>query len=257
MKYMNIKDFLIDNYIWIIVVILLVIITIIGFLADKKKNKEPKNSGVAPVPNTPPVTNGEVSATPLNYQPTQNEVAAVAPNTVEPIPVQVPNNQAAVTNVTPNNTINPNQSVTPVAPVTVEPINNVNAVNPEPMYQPLAEQKPSFAPVQNNIVNVEPMPNQPSLNSPMAPVNTNENLNQQPLNTMPNQFSGNVNANPTPIPTPSVQTPIPEPIPNPMVNNQNVINGNNNGMPSQTTMPQPVNFVYGAQQINQNNNGQM
>ena len=34
---MNIKDFLIDNYIWIIVIILITIITIIGFLADRKK----------------------------------------------------------------------------------------------------------------------------------------------------------------------------------------------------------------------------
>ena len=35
---MNIKDFLIDNYIWILVIILITIITIIGFLADKKKS---------------------------------------------------------------------------------------------------------------------------------------------------------------------------------------------------------------------------
>ena len=35
---MNIKDFLIENYIWILVIILITIITIIGFLADKKKN---------------------------------------------------------------------------------------------------------------------------------------------------------------------------------------------------------------------------
>ena len=257
---MNIKDFLIDNYIWIIVVILLVIITVIGFLADKKKNREPKNSGTAPVPNNPPTTNGEVPAAPMNYQPTQNEVVAVAPNTniVEPIPAQVPNNQAvAVADVAPNNIMSSNQSVTPVAPVTVEPINNVNAVKPEPMYQPLAEQKPSFAPAQNNIVNVEPMLNQPVLNSQVAPVTPNANPKQQPLNPMPSQFSGNVNTNPAPIPTPSVQAPIPEPIPNPMVNNQNVVTGNNNGVPSQTTMPQSVNFVYGAQQINQNNNGQM
>ena len=39
---MNIKDFLIENYIWILVVILLCIITVIGFLADKKKTKKEK-----------------------------------------------------------------------------------------------------------------------------------------------------------------------------------------------------------------------
>ena len=43
---MNIKDFLIDNYIWIIVIILITIVTIIGFLADKKKN-ENKNEAPA------------------------------------------------------------------------------------------------------------------------------------------------------------------------------------------------------------------
>ena len=35
---MNFRDFLMDNYIYIIIVIVLVIVTIIGFLADKKKN---------------------------------------------------------------------------------------------------------------------------------------------------------------------------------------------------------------------------
>ena len=39
---MNIKNFLIDNYIYIIIVIVLIIITIIGFLADKKKSSEKK-----------------------------------------------------------------------------------------------------------------------------------------------------------------------------------------------------------------------
>ena len=34
---MNIKEFLLDNYIWILVVILLSIITVIGFLADKNR----------------------------------------------------------------------------------------------------------------------------------------------------------------------------------------------------------------------------
>ena len=41
---MNIKDFLLDNYIYIIIVIVLIIITIIGFLADKKRGGNTKNS---------------------------------------------------------------------------------------------------------------------------------------------------------------------------------------------------------------------
>ena len=39
---MNIVDFLIANYHWILAIILLTIITIIGFLADKKKNDKKK-----------------------------------------------------------------------------------------------------------------------------------------------------------------------------------------------------------------------
>ena len=39
---MNIVDFLIANYYWFIAIILLTIITIIGFLADKKKSDAKK-----------------------------------------------------------------------------------------------------------------------------------------------------------------------------------------------------------------------
>ena len=41
---MNIKDFLLDNYIWIVVVIILCIITVIGFLADKTRTKKEKQN---------------------------------------------------------------------------------------------------------------------------------------------------------------------------------------------------------------------
>ena len=78
---MNIKEFLIDNYIWIIVVIVLLIITIIGFLADKKKGKDPKVG--APQPS--PVPNNAAPAGPINYQPVapNQNVQPLAPTNVE------------------------------------------------------------------------------------------------------------------------------------------------------------------------------
>ena len=97
---------------------------------------------------------------------------------------------------------NVNMNAAPMAPVSVEPINSVNA-NPEPMYQPLSEQKPTFGPTQNNMA-IPPVP-------PVAPI--------------PNP----VGPNPNPAP-------MAESIP-------------------ATTAPQPVSFVYGVQQGNQNNNG--
>ena len=43
---MTFVDFLTDNYIWIIVIILITIITIIGFLADKKRNTKTKDASM-------------------------------------------------------------------------------------------------------------------------------------------------------------------------------------------------------------------
>ena len=41
---MNLREFLLANYVYILIVIVLIIITIIGFLADKKKTKGKENS---------------------------------------------------------------------------------------------------------------------------------------------------------------------------------------------------------------------
>ena len=107
---MNIVDFLKENYIYVIIVIVLTIITIIGFLADKKKggNKKvgtmsgtiPNNqNGTAPVMNGMPQANmGGVN----NYQqygmPVNN--AQPMPNNYnqQPMPVggmAYPNNEQA------------------------------------------------------------------------------------------------------------------------------------------------------------------
>lgn len=278
---MNIKDFLIDNYIWIIVVILLIIITIIGFLADKKKVKEPKNG--APVPNNLPPSNmnGNGQAAPMNYQPVTNQIDGNVQNNQNQALGQLPNSTVAPVNVVnqPNdnnimnsninpvvaNANNPLGNVSTVAPTPVEPINN-SVVNPEPMYQPLSEQKPSFSatnmnsPLVSNQTSVTPVPvsnnenvinNQPVQAEPMA------NSIPSPIpNVIPNQMPGSVNVNPVPIPTPTSPIPVPQPLPNANDVNNSVANLNNNTIPNTVPTPQPINFVYG-QQNNQNNNGMM
>lgn len=69
---MNIKEFLLDNYIWIIVVILLSIITVIGFLADKKKTPKKKKGESSPMN---PGDVASANTAPINYQstPTLNQ----------------------------------------------------------------------------------------------------------------------------------------------------------------------------------------
>ena len=69
MKIMNIKEFLLDNYIWILVVILLSIITIIGFLADKKKGPKKSKQNNQKTLNPESIPNGA----PLNYQPASTD----------------------------------------------------------------------------------------------------------------------------------------------------------------------------------------
>ena len=184
---MNIKDFLMDNYIYIIIVIVLIIITIIGFLADKKKSDGKKvtpaagknNPGYDPnaggqityQPNANtmggdiyPIPNGPINVQMNNMAPLNNQISPqpvqnnpqVVPS--QPIngnmsqPVEPMNNAGAIPqpmNGMNNNIGNINQPIMGNAPQPVEPINNLVST-PEPMYQPLAEQQPNLL---NNAVN--------------------------------------------------------------------------------------------------------
>lgn len=66
---MNIKDFLIDNYIWILVVILITIVTIIGFIVDKKKSGSKKENPQVPMPNNQNIGNQQtINQGPIQYQ---------------------------------------------------------------------------------------------------------------------------------------------------------------------------------------------
>ena len=173
---------------------------------------------------------------------------------------------------------NNNQNV----PQPVEPMSAGLNSTTEPMYQPLSEQAPIVQPTNpinsinkfgSNISNnqmsqtIEPLPQSMNNNIPnnimsnniiptqnifnqqaaehvqtQNPIPTPVNMNQQPV--INNMAINNVTpVNPKPvvpeqIPTPSENT-IPSPIPTP-----------------QPTMPQPVGFVFGPQQ-GQNNNQQM
>ena len=138
---MNIKDFLIENYIWILVVILLSIVTIIGFLADKKRVKNKKeevpanngnNANATTIPdnsnNSNPVNTG------INYQTNSNQQFD---SLNMPLP-QANIDMQPVTTVSP---VGPTEPIGPQAPIQntmpspSEPINTSPA--PEPMYQPL------------------------------------------------------------------------------------------------------------------------
>ena len=213
---MNIKDFLLDNYIYIIIVIVLIIITIIGFLADKKKSGA-KNT--APTENTNPGYNPNVGGQ-INYQP--GTMPSPGMNQMAPGNMQL-NNVASM----------------PAAPV--EPMNNNMGVMPQPVNnQPNMVGMPQpvepMAPVQTM---PEQMVMQPTAVEPqmMATpmVETNNYMNAQPVNMPIN------NAMPQPAPTPA---PIPNPsgttVPNPIT-------------PPQPVNPTPVGFVFGPQQNNNNN----
>ena len=272
---MNIKDFLMDNYIYIIIVIILIIVTIIGFLADKQKNGGKKGKNVdAPLPNNN--VNNEMVNQPITYQPVNNQMG----NNMNPIPntTVIPNNNQFISNMNNNqNTLNQMNNNNLNTPQPVEPMNASVAAAPEPMYQPLSEQKPVIKPtnptnninnfgnntlnnqmpqnveplsqsttnqIPNNIMPVSNMFNQQTSGQTQAqnPIPTPINMPTQPkVNEMPYNNTVPVNplpSQPEPIPNPSGNT-IPSPIPAP-----------------QPTTPQPVGFVFGPQQ-GQNNNQQM
>ena len=271
---MDFKDFLMKNYIFIVIVIVLIIITIIGFLVDKKKNGGDKKKSTDNQNAQPPVA---ADAT------TVQQPAMPAVNNVNTVPNQDANAGMVNTGNAPvampdGSGMNmPSQSAPVGAPMPVEPINNVPS-NPEPMYQPLSEQKPTFASAEVN--NVSPMPvdlamnqmaNQtPSMGGVMPNVSAVEPMAQVNPQPMPSQAPNPSNVvqneiqpqGPVPVTTPqqmpntnvAVQNPgpIPSPVPQPMPNQ----GGNVNPTPipaSTPTSPSAVSFVFGPQQNNNQN----
>lgn len=293
---MNIKDFLIDNYIYIIIVIVLIIITIIGFLADKKTKGKTNSKDILPN-NNPNMGNANFGMVqnpqqPMNYQPQMASPEVANPamqgplynNNVPTEPVnfgQQNNNQVpmggainpvgnATMQESPNNGMNVvpgtmegmivNQNVAPVPmqPV-VEPVPSV-PVNPEPMYQPAPEVTPVIMPT-------DPTDNMQNYNQSMNLNNNQVNNMPSAMNMVPNNGGVSpipVNVNPAPIPTPVVPTPPVAPIPTAPMTPVNPTPMPNTTVPNPVPAPQPqpvnnsqFNYVYGNQQGNQNNNGYM
>lgn len=251
---MNIKEFLIANYIWILVIILLAIVTIIGFLAEKNKSdkKEKKKENVSPQ---------QVSMQPeqaMNNQP-NNQVTyqGQVPNQQEQIS-QV--NQMVTPNMQQNNQMEqnvsnsqptyqeqisqqpyqpqvepmmmPNQTIP--TPSVAEPINSIPLEqNIVQTYQPLSEQTPKFAP--------QPIPNivsheeaiTPVMPQPQVQMDLNANMQQ------PQFVSGQ------PVQEPIMQTysqvqPVQTNVmPNGQMSSINQFDNNMMGQP-QGTIPQPV-----------------
>ena len=312
---MNIKDFLLDNYIYILIVIILIIITIIGFLADKKGKNKGSSGEMLPnnnLNNNPNMGNPQ-QGQPMNYQPIANEPQNQnVNNTLQNNNAPLMNNNGL--NAMPNTMINPvvnngfdnsqintfqaNQSqlnsdnnlnvlpsamqgmivntntntsngmvdstVSPIVPQSVEQINNIPV---EPIYQPLSEQKPVFAPIEptTNIQNFgQNISNNTvgQIDNSMVPNTLPGGVSQMSTNIPSYNVGGEMNNNmsTTPIPTPVTPAapvaPIP-PVPATPVTPTPVMNPT---MPMQQgTVPSPtpngqVSFVYGNQQPTQNNN---
>ena len=109
---MNIKQFLLDNYIWILVIILISIVTIIGFLADKKKNDKKKENAAQQQPSN------ENNLAPMQYQ-EQSQSAANTMGMNNALGFPLPQQSTQI-----NNMANPQ----PTSPFMMNTPNNLQAV---------------------------------------------------------------------------------------------------------------------------------
>ena len=303
---MNIIDFLYDNYLWIIAILVIAIFTTIGFIADRKsKSKSGKgnesigtpNNQAKVVPTEVPTptnninTNMNMTDVPNNnYQGINNNMINNEPNFATNMPsVNNMNEQGMVNNYTNGGVVNPmnqvpnmgmnenmmsnsNQTMNGVG----QNIPNFNvAPTPEPSFNQVNQMMPNdnmpqgfnnamptnnqnVNQVNNGTLNVNPMAGQTPVYNNQAYVNENPSMvvnswdEPKPVNPVSiNQgFNQNVVGN---IPTnnSSSQIPIQESIPVNTVssNMQQPVNNvpNGNGVPG-------LNFVYGSNQNNNNNN---
>lgn len=246
---MNIKEFLIDNYIWIIVIILITVITIIGFLADKNRNNKKK----APVPTQDPnnMNNQQLNNMgQMQYngieqpmKPTMNNNTNVVQNANNQMSNMNQNvNENIQNNQTMNNFNNQMASEQPMQTTIPTGINEVNNPTPvenivpntqaEPMYQPLSEQKPVIPPQQ--------IPNFSNMNNQETVVPTQGNImNQNIQNNIPQVSQSNFGQ-----PTPQLMN---QQVPSQPMNQENNLNQNQN-----YNIPTPM-----AQQIANNGSGNM
>lgn len=242
---MNIKDFLIDNYIWILVVILLLIVTVIGFLADKKKNSKQNNNGDVPTPNP----GNQIGSVGANEQINYNANVATMPNQIQTPGMPANLGQPLNTTVTPNNQVATFSMESPAVnsmPIQENQnlnsgmVNNMNGMNviptevpnmmvnnvvPEPMNQSILTQ-PSQT-IQNGNVGVVQqvgnltMPEQQPVLQNLTPEQnayqqTSVGMNQ-PISNMTQPVGVTPVQNVSPIPSPVTPNVNPAPIPNPVM----------------------------------------
>lgn len=266
----NFSRFFLDNYIWILVIILLTIVTIIGYLVDKKRVNKKKddvstdinnqnqsvqpnviNYGQNPQVVSNPLNNvqgysnsvapqvipqpqnivPQAINTPLNYQPLSEQVPNVMPQAVPRVDAQVNMNQ----NVNGQNSTIPQNVANMPNNVVYSQANNQLNVLPE------VNPQVNNVPLENGNYNMSN--NYSQYNNMNQEVNSN--VMNQPINN--NTMNQSVNNN-------TMNQPV-------MDNSQNsaTINNTNNVYPvpqMMNTIPTPinngqaVNFVYGPQQNN-------
>lgn len=228
----NFVNFLLDYYPYILGVLGIIIVTIIGYLADSKKKREKKLN------NTDNTVKEEVKTT-ENATPIMEAVNEVAkPDTTEQInnAVSTPTNE--VVNVPVNNIQNnvPVNSTVPQTSNVTEPVNNQvpNVVSTNPVNQVV---QPNT--VQANVVNSVPVQNVQQV--PYTASNQIQQQVVQPVSTMSP-------VNQTVQPTNQVEQPV---VPQPInaVNLNQMVNGQTTYPNTGYTMPQAIPQPMPNQQV--------
>ena len=238
---MNIIDFLYDNYLWIIAILVIAIFTTIGFIADRKsKSKSGKgNKSIGTPSNQAKVVPTEVP-TPANNINANMNMASMPNNnyknvnnnsnlTINGAPVNNMNEQGIVNNYTNGGIVNP---------INQAPNMGINE-NIMPSNQTMNG-------VSQSVPNVNSVPTSEPVVNPVNPMMPNENMQQGFVNPTP---IGNQNFNQVNNITPNVN-PVPEQPP--VYNNQAYVNESPNMIVNSWEEPRPVNPVSINQGFYQN-----
>ena len=168
---MNISEFIKDNYIWFLVILLIAIITVIGFLADKNNGKKKEKNAKG---------NKDVNKGNFSMQ--------VQPNNInDSLNTMAPPSNLEINNIPSNSNL---QGNTVPQPLNVQPINTI-ASNQEPMVNNMT--RPNYDNSKSNNVNVSTNFNQ--LDKTVNPIPNFENINQ-PVSPIPNFGQTNQSVSP-------------------------------------------------------------
>lgn len=247
---MNIIDFLYDNYLWIIAILVIAIFTTIGFIADKKsKSKNGKgNENISTPNNQAKVVPTEVP-TPVNNINTNMNMAGMLNNNYQNVNNNMVNN---VPNFATNNMQQPVNNMNEQSMINnytnggvVSPTNQVPNIEMNKNMMPNSNQ--TMNGVNQSMPNVNSVPTPEPVVNPVNQMMPNENIQQGFVNPMStsnqnvNQVSnGTFNVNPVPEQTP-------------VYNNQAMGNGNPNMVVNSWDEPRPISPVNINQGFNQNN----